>query len=372
MAHSRMHGVPLKIKILLMILLSPNVLSQENDITWHAAEFTTYTIDPVSNNEKVIEEFQTTTKPIVRDQDGFGTCYAFAITSLIDQACMKEGVCSKSRSISVLDVIARTQFDRDKDFGFDGGYMSSITKIFQNSQDNIFAEESCAPYQQILNYSKPAAEFDINNYPRLKALRDIYKETSNQYDENGFCLNCSKKFFQQYYDFSDQMIVKLNHAVSKLRLIKSFNEFLSVVLIPQTCRHKITGITLPKMTFEEDYIDSIADFRATIKSKVMSDKPVAINACTWQRECMNNIDSPINCSQEHRVRICAAHAFLLDGQRKICEESKCRYQYRVHNSWGKDFEWRNDNGWVNENTLYEGFKGFGDNKVTTVHIAIKK
>lgn len=114
------------------------------------------------------------------------------------------------------------------------------------------------------------------------------------------------------------------------------------------------------MTFKGRATASKQDFRDMIIDKVKNDYPLVVSSCTDVRACLSDKGAVINCPKKDRVRACAPHSYIIDGFRKICSKDQCRNQYRVHNSWRFDFQIYHDNGWVNEDSLYDAYTRYDD------------
>ncbi|EPZ50125.1 hypothetical protein M902_1010 [Bacteriovorax sp. BAL6_X] len=361
----------IKLLIILMLSLPAFSLVITEDMRWKEYEHSAYQYLPPMGSEKVVNKVEVKTNPIVRDQDGFGTCYLFAMTSLMDQSCLKSGNCTKDDQISVLDVLGKTQLksgDQSEFLGLNGGNLSQVIDALTKGEKVSlkFAKEECAPYQQIENYNNPDNDFRIVNYPQLLAINEIYHQVKDSSLKDGVCNKCTEDFFKDFFPFSSSMLESLSRAATKITSINAFEEFLNEVLIPKKCQEDKSQIKLAPIGFKQERISDVEKFRNKMTELFEKDKSAAISSCTWTRYCNDpSIKYMEMCPKEQRKRYCGGHAYLLSGFRKICDDkNKCRNQYRVHNSWGKNFEVFNDNGWVNEDSLFKAYLDLGNQLVT--------
>lgn len=372
------------IKIFIFSILSLTTsakLEITEEMKWNEYNHAAYQQLPPMGSERVTSQLEVKSKPIIRDQDGFGSCYLFATTSLLDQACIKSGACDEDKQISVLDVLGKTQLQNgnSKEFlGLNGGNIPQVTRSLTNGKkvDLSFSTEECAPYQQIENYNGQAnGDFDIEEHPQLKAMNDIYYQVKKETESDGFCRPCNEEFFKKYYPFSTDMIENLSRAATKIASINAFEEFLNEVLIPKKCRDEKEKVKIPGVKFHQEHISDKDKFRKKMIELFENDQSAAISSCTWQRYCEgeDDISDMSMCPQEKRKRSCGAHAYLLSGFRTICDSNgECRNQYKVHNSWGTHFNVFNDNGWVEEGPLFDAYKDFSNQLVTYVESEPKK
>lgn len=358
--------------VLTLSLLQVNFSSmafEDSELTWNEYHHGSYQYYPPTFNEKVKESIEVKTNPAVRDQDGFGTCYLFATASLLDQLCLKSGTCGQAQQVSVLDILAKTQLGgQDPEFlGLSGGDMRQVGQALNPDPTKRIklVREECAPYQQIENYNNPNNDFSIVDYPQLNAIKAIYDESKEATDADD-CDTCQKQYFKTLFAFSEEMLENLSRAVKKVATLNAFSDFLKEVLIPESCR--LEEIELPKFKVKEEHIPTKEALRSKMLELFSNDQSGAITSCTWTRYCKDeSVDRMRNCPVESRDRVCGGHAYLLSGFRTICDNAgKCRNQYKVHNSWGRDFNVFNDNGWVSEDAIFKAYKDLGDETLTYI------
>ncbi len=342
-----------------------------DDDSWRAYHHKAYQANSPRLSERIAETRQVATNPAIRDQDGFGTCYLFAATSLMDQACQKSGMCNEDDQISVLDVLGKTQ-GKDSEFhGLNGGNLRQVYQSINPDPNKRvkFAREQCAPYQQIENYNNASNDFSIQDYPQLNAIKKIYEDAKKPKNKAD-CEDCTTKAFKSYFAFNNEILENLEKAVSKIATINAFSDFLDEVLVPEKCKKDL--IEMPKFEMKEEHIPTKMGLRKKLIELVNKDQSIAITSCTWTRSCEDSSIKNINeCPQESRNRVCGGHAYLLSGYRRICPKRArgpklCRHQYKVHNSWGEDFNFYNADGWVDEDEVFKAYKDLGDEVVTYV------
>lgn len=367
------------IKYTLLFLFTISIFAKleiTEEMRWREYQHSAYQYLPPMGGEEVVDRVEVKSNPIIRDQDGFGSCYLFATTSLLDQACIKSGTCRKDQQVSVLDVLGKTQLKNGntKDYlGLNGGNIPQVANALTSGKkvDLNFASEECAPYQQIENYnnSNGSGEFDFNKHPQLKAMNDIYFQVKKDTETDGTCKPCNEEFFKKYYPFSTDMIENLSRAANKIATINAFEEFLNEVLIPKKCLDEKEQVKIPGVKFHQEHITDKDEFRKKMIDLFNKDQSAAISSCTWQRYCEGeeNLRHMSMCPEEKRKRSCGGHAYLLSGFRKICDtDGQCRNQYKVHNSWGTHFNIFNDDGWVEEEPLFRAYQDLGNQLVTYV------
>lgn len=339
---------------------------------WNEYKHGAYQYLPVMDGEKVTEKLEVKTNPSVRDQDGFGSCYLFATTSLLDQECLKSGSCKEGEQISVLDILGKTQLKDNEDAGFlglDGGNIRQVGNSLTKGKrsDLSFSSEKCAPYQQIEDYNGTSYRIGYKEHPQLMAINEIYREIKSNNEGEDYCKPCSEEFFKQYYPFNSEMIDNLSQAANEIATFNAFEEFLNEVLIPKKCQDDKNQIKVSGINFKEEHIPELPEFRKKMIELFKQDKSAAITSCTGQQYCKGDPELVYmsQCPVEQRARACNGHAYLLSGFRKICDTNgSCRNQYKVHNSWGTMFNVFSDDGWVEEGPLFDAYKQLGDEVVT--------
>lgn len=320
------------------------------------------------SNKTVIKD-----QPAIRDQDGLGTCYAMAATTLFDQYCMTDGNCghNKEAYIAALHILSNAGKANGLTNSISGGHTIETLKIIQEKilkdQNFKFIAESCAPYEAIEeDENELEAQWYTEGTKKLESLREIYNSVRQGEDLS----SCDQEYFRRNYQ-SQVTNAELLELYRKT-IGFSFNTFLETILIPKKCKEQ-SGHSVPLFSIGQFpsnsklYNYKTEDIRNVLINKFNENKMVSVSLCVDHRSCLKEVEDIEDCPQNFQTRNCGPHALNLAGARKVCKTPTiCSYQYKIHNSWGEDHQKSHDDGWVNEDSLFEGMKKLTGAKITWI------
>lgn len=198
--------------------------------------------------------------------------------------------------------------------------------------------ESCYPFDQVVNkYGDDKKKAD----EMLERVRQLYFGNKNK-PEGEVCFDCISQAVQEDLR-SNANIADIKMALST----KTFEEFLyfvtigkgnnscpDVVEIQPTAQFK----TFPQRGKTATPQQTIDQIRSVLKQGY----PLALDGI-----CPYKVDG----------KCTGRHSLVVTGYREQCPKDKtkkCKKVVRVQNSWGEDWQKRNDNGWVDAETLLGG------------------
>lgn len=293
------------------------------------------------------DEISVSNLPKVRSQGGFGSCVGFTTSTVAQHFLCKENNiknCANlpdSKLISPFHMLGFSFTTNDRAFGGDldshshtifGGFsdraLNNLTKA------GLSHAESCYPYDQLVRkYGNDNKTVD----KMLERLQALYKK--NKSTEAGSCVDCVKKAMQ-----TDMFSRATTEDIETALRAKTFEEFLYHATIgafmdTNGCED-IVEIDPPAKA--ETYPPK--NVKKTYESSMQKIKDVLKNG--------NIIAMDGICPYVKNKSCTGKHSVVITGYRKQCTTSgDCRDLIRVHNSWGQEWQQRNNDGWVDAQSL---------------------
>ena len=149
------------------------------------------------------------------------------------------------------------------------------------------------------------------------------------------CMECLQRTLQQDFNIAVDDVI-----VEKALKEKIFDQFLYDVMYGQ-CRTKaripfaFAQHGWPRENESVTYDGFLKKLLGLLEANI----PVAVGACLDEKPPTDHCKS--------------AHGVVVAGYRKICTGSACQDYIRIHNSWGKEWQSRNSNGWIDARNFYE-------------------
>jgi hypothetical protein len=231
--------------------------------------------------------------------------------------------------------------------------------------DFVFATDSCMPFDQFANAHGLEADAE---------LKEIFQQIDNEYityakkkeiekTEGEFCENC-----------------EVARAVNRLKLPLSLDEIKSSLAASKkagknskqamydltigNCKDAITLDQSPKFDeFPKGYAKAFKDKDKGTLKQFTYDALIGKVKDVLKGPPPGDKGNPLafdGVCLEYAGKECKkgrAHSVVISGYRKVCKKNgdcvaDCRDVVKVQNSWGKDWQIKNDDGWVDAKTLF--------------------
>lgn len=208
-----------------------------------------------------------------------------------------------------------------------------VKKITDDGEGYVL--ESCKPFDKLAN------NFSFYNNRGDKRAEEFLKYTQELYDKKRStteaaavedCPECLKQLSNM--TGFDENVINLKQALAK----KSYDEFLYTLFFAD-CKLKDVSRGFRQVKFPQDDMAVTNDeLKQKIKEGLSADHPVL-----FPNLCMNMQNG--KCAEGHSI--------VITGYKKMCCGSKCTDVFKVHNSWGQEWQDRNNGGWVSANDLLD-------------------
>lgn len=294
----------------------------------------------------------------VKNQRDLGYCYAFAVTSLLENYAIRTMPQKEHKSFSALDAISQyynsiTSFGRaDHELNTNyavGGYPYNLLNAIQ---DRGLCSEDAAPYDQFNYQYSPRQSWDIlvdrfnqflmyNPNPRTPVV-------TNKCESNVLTETISA--VQSVFD-----IVPRNEEVEeRIHRARNGRDFLSSMLITDKCKRNREKLDYNVMyngdrgTLRNDIVDNLnkgIPVIATVNCKFN-------NLCDFRTDgdILEDLVEEAECSVNHDCsRKNPQHAVIIKGVRQNPETQQC--EFLIHNSWGDAWQRENNGGYVDAATI---------------------
>ena len=280
--------------------------------------------------------------PRVRNQDSLGICFGFSSQAVAQawECKQKQLNCknlSQKEEISPVDIVRWSDTDKsDQNPGNDfvhnnlteGGSGVYALRNLSHLNYNTVGMESCYPFDQFANKYGDNRKAVDNILGRLK------KEYEKGKTEAGACTDCILKIV------TNEMGAKTDLEAIEGGLVQGTFETFLYTAIFDSCEDatKLTGY--PKTIMYPENSDSkvsYSDLLNKAKEVLKTGVPFVLDGvCPYYRgnQCVGT------------------HSVAVAGYRKVCKnDGSCRDLLKVHNSWGEDWQRKNNDGWVDAESL---------------------
>lgn len=262
-----------------------------------------------------------------KDQNGSGLCYGFAATTLLENFICKNQSISDCNQL-MLSVLHVSSFRDEGKILEDGGSTNSIlTKI--KGQNAPIIRESCAPFPRYKDFLK---KIKAEGYKDA----DDFERRYNYIKSNPNCIECMNVMERALPHLNRQLLKNL---ISNYK----YKEFLAHSVISEDCL-KNNSIKIPPFEIRSR---TPSDFQHSGEIHGLIEKLV-LNKIPVQMSIQTDTGNPPG-----------FHAIVIEGVKEVCrgEAMECVQMYKIKNSYGKNWEAQNNNGWVEAGNLIEHFKG---------------
>lgn len=284
--------------------------------------------------------------PAYKTQDDLGDCKAFSIAAIIQQYVntkWKSDISDPKNppsdmAISYFGLMAYTNQIPNKENTFqpnqeNGRGINDIIDDIGFKYHNDLILENCKPFENLTK------EFSLNGkYGLIKRdeflnyLKSIFNSLKNS-DETKIkdCTNETVKL-------NSFVNLNFNQKNLKTALTKTdFDQFLYTLFFSD-CKKELFPSGFQAMSFPLDSMDVTEyEFKQQIIKGLNKGKPVLIPSLCVSR------DKSYDCE--------SVHSLVISGYKKVQNSAEEKDVFKVHNSWGKEWQKKNNDGWVDADEL---------------------
>lgn len=279
--------------------------------------------------------------PAYKTQDGMGECKAFALAAIVQQyvntVCRSDIPDPKNPpadwAISYFGMLIYTNRSIESEGTFQpnqekGLGMRKIIEDLSNSGNRLILE-SCKSFDKMVdNFGRKDGSEKINQF--LDYLKKMYNDNRGKTEagiaDNSECLS--------EINTSTGLNVKLDN-LKKALSKDSYDKFLYTLFF-DGCKREDFPCGFSPAPYPLDSMDvSSVDVKKQVIKGLRLGKPVLFSGL-----CVS-FDEGNKCSESHAV--------VISGYKKVCEAgliNTCKEVFKIHNSWGKAWQDRNNDGWV--------------------------
>lgn len=328
--------------------------------------------------KKECEKEEVANMPRVRSQDSMPICSSMSSATIAQfQICKSLKIANCSRvdrkdEVSPFSTLAWTHTNTGQGVAelqnheniqiYDKTKGAAVDALGNAKKDALFVSDSCFPFDQFAN------DFEVEDDPvknkekeiNVRAIFDKIQTNYNRYQsrkktEGEFCEECEG----------------VSGAASKLRInipaqeIKKYmdksgglnaSQFLYNLMLGK-CDDGVAIEPSPK--FEKFPTDFKKAKKLASKNGSKEVPDFNYNALINKIKTVLNSKNPVAfdgvCLQYEGNKCVSGHSVVISGYRKVCKDSNCGTECRdivkVQNSWGEDWQERNNDGWVDAKTL---------------------
>lgn len=284
--------------------------------------------------------------PPIRDQGSYGTCYAHSSVLLLEHLrCSKSDnplMCYQEKG-SVLHLARFQNSDSNDAIKIGGDAEKTLTNFKIHRQ---LSKETCAPYEAWENLSHKYKDEikKLNLPPVLRHETDYFFYISDLIRSNA--TTEQKECWAQEIldagvnqDFQD--IFKILDQARNL----SWEELRYKILVPTGCMDtplKYPEYEIVKYPNVYNHKKTFKEIRDQVYRSLAKGYPLEVSFCATK-------DSDGKCFGHHSSTIV--------GQRHVCSKEICRLQFKIQNSYGRGWQFSNDDGWVDAENLSQHMDG---------------
>jgi hypothetical protein len=318
-------------------------------------------IDPKTNVEIKDESM-----PPVQSQDTVGSCFGCAASTIVqkflcdsdpDYKGLKCNNLPKEKMVSQFSMVAWAdtnllRYDDDpngsnqlpgesknhsniKLYGDVTKFSSGANALRNSIRAFKFMPESCYPFDQLVSkYGNKDSQLFKEVYEKTKSLYERLKGT----EASSECEECLQQLNSDFNtSFSKDSFTS---ALQK----NTYGEFLFALLF-KNCKPLLSSERPKFYGLPENPGQKLAktEVLEAMKGILNKKKPFLINSL---------------CLEKNSQKCLSNHSTVISGYRKACpssnyNDSKCKFQLKIHNCWGKDWQTANNDGWLDAAPLIE-------------------
>lgn len=280
----------------------------------------------------------------IKSQDGIGLCYAFSVTSLLENYRCRELHldCSDPKEfLSPLDV---SSYYQNKSL-VEGGEPIKILSNIQRSKRKI-AKEECVQFSALVHQMTDDKNLTYKNekigWSFLVQKWNEYKSVGVKVKSND-CVECLALEIKNALPNIQTPMRQLENAFTNAH---TQEEFLYKSLLPVQCLEEENMIDIPSFVAKSypgnDTKADASSLSKKVESLLLSNTPLEMSICTAK-----TFDG--KCQKDK------GHSIALFGIKQVCNTTKsdCKSVVKIKNSYGNQWQLQNNDGWVDLQTLVE-------------------
>ncbi|WP_413584662.1 hypothetical protein [Bdellovibrio sp. HCB274] len=319
------------------------------------------TLDPQQYKVDQKSQIEIDNVPPLLSQDTLGVCYAVAASTLLTaENCRSlKKDCKSISSDQVFSPLGLAHWGRPEEDGskkasqsskdavdpYGGNIAITLWELVEGG--SVSPSEQCLSLDKILSRiggAQEASEIQLGIWKKMKALYDKSKSLPKDCDE---CL--SDFYATAKTEIEENLNLNLsNDAMLKAFGKKTYAEFFDRILISPECNKlskalsveftdKIESKYYPEGQKIGNYKESIGLIKRVLNEK----RPLGLGNI-----CLDAKPSKKKCENMHAV--------VIAGYRKTCNsKGSCVDSIKILNSWGKSWQSKNDDGWVDAKTVLD-------------------
>lgn len=328
--------------------------------------------------KKECEKEEVANMPRVRSQDSMPICSSMASATIAQfQICKSLRIANCSRvdrenEVSPFSTLAWThtntgqgvpELQNHENIQMYGKTQGAAVDALRNAKkDALFVSDSCFPLDQFANEYEVGDDPDKNRENEIK-VQNIFDKIAENYKkyqarnktEGQFCEECAA----------------ISGAALKLRITSTADEIkahmddskglnASQFLYNLTLGMCKDGVAIePSPKFEMFPTDFKKAKKLATKNGSKEVPDFNYNALIKKIKTVLSSKNPVAfdgvCLKYEGNKCVTGHSVVISGYRKVCKDSSCGTECRdiikVQNSWGEDWQKRNNDGWVDAKTL---------------------
>ena len=278
--------------------------------------------------------------PAYKTQDELGECRAFSLATLLQHY-----TCQKWKSdipdcknppadsaISYFGLMAYTNQIVDKKYSFQANQKNNTSMLdIINSlakSGNQLILENCKPFENLINnFSISVSGWETKRDEFFNYLKNIFDTLKGTYEVN--MKDCS----YEVRKLNDYVNLNFNQKSLKSALTKiDFDHFLYTLFFSD-CKMENFPSGFRAMAFPLDGINvTSTEIKDKIKQGLKEYKPIMYCGL---------------CISENLGTKCeVSHSIIISGYKQIKNKNNIKDAFKVHNSWGSEWQKNNNDGWI--------------------------
>lgn len=283
--------------------------------------------------------------PAIKTQDELGECRAFSLATLVQKyTCdnWKSDVpdCANppsDLSLSYFGMMIYTHRSLEEEKTFQPAQSKSRSMydiINEVGRKGKFIVESCKPFHKLVNSFSTSGKAGLEKKDQFfDYLKKMYESKKAKTEaEVADCPECLAEIYKN--TGIDPNLIYIKKALSQT----SYDKFLYSLFF-EGCKLQDFADGFNAKAYPDDSLNvTSVDLKNKIVEGLKKGKPVmASNVCFFTNE---------------KNECKTGHATVISGYRKCCDsKNNCKELFKVHNSWGEDWQKKNNDGWVDADKL---------------------
>ncbi len=333
-----------------------------SSVSFAAVENRLLSLDKTAFPLSTVESSLTNT-PRVRTQGAFNVCYGFSSATVAQYFLCNYGVkkvqqCSSVPAKQEISPLSMVGFSNRTRKDAPGGFISNhynikfggvaAASLSNMSTAGMGLAESCYPFdplaQKYGNDEKAADQM-------LERVKNLYESNKGK-TEGQVCLDCISKVVQEDLQ-TNANITDIKNALK----LQSFEEFLYAITLGKNKNGCEDVVELEPSPVFKAY-PALDDVKQATSDEIVSKArevlklgyPLALDGI---------------CPIYENGKCKGLHSVVITGFREQCtaDKKKCKKVLRIQNSWGEEWQRKNDDGWIDAETIL-GSKNWGPGTLT--------